>query len=121
MSSSFEDSFEKKQKEISFELEREEHRPKQVEEVSVEVQNFWFRLGREPIPLSLVEFRIIRFLASKPYKAFRREQIVNAVSSNQLPVTDDSLDEHIRTLRDKLGLFSDYIQTVPYIGFRFKP
>jgi hypothetical protein len=23
-------------------------------------------------------------------------------------------------LRDKLGFFADYIQTVPYIGYRFK-
>ena len=121
MTSSFHESFEKKQNEISFELEGEDERRKQVEEVAVRVPNFWFRLGRQPISLSLVEYRIIQFLANKPYKAYRREQIVDAVSSERHPVTDNDLDEHIRTLRGKLGLFSDYIQTVPYIGFRFKP
>ena len=121
MTSSFHDSFENKKEELIFDLERQQARDKQVEEVTVEAPRFLFRLGREPVALSLVEFKIIRFLSQKPYKAFTREQIVSAIHSDHHPVTDDNLDDHIRGLRDKLGLFSDYIQTVPYIGFRVKP
>lgn len=121
MTSSFHESFERKKEELIFDLERQVRREKQVEEVTVEIPRFLFRLGREPVALSLTEFKIIRFLSKKPYKAFSREQIVNAIHTDDHPVTDDNLDEHVRGLRDKLGLFSDYIQTVPYIGFRFKP
>lgn len=120
-SSSWHDSDEKKKADLTFELERRKQRQKQVDEVSAETTGFLFRLGREPVNLSLVEYRIINFLSRNPYKAFRREQIVKAAHSDEHPVHDANLDSHIRSLRSKLGLFSDYIQTVPYIGYRFKP
>jgi DNA-binding response OmpR family regulator len=77
-------------------------------------------LSGQAIPLELIEFRILRFLSSRPYKAFTRQQIVRAISSESHPVTVESLDQHIMTLRDKLGLFSDYVQSVPHVGYRFK-
>lgn len=120
-SSSYHDSFEKKNNELTFEHDKEQRKRKQVDESALDVPRFLFRLGRQPIPLELIEYRIIRFLASKPYKAFRRHDIIQAVHSTEHPVSDANLDEYIRSLRSKLGLFSDYIQTVPYVGYRFKP
>lgn len=121
MTSSYRDSFDKKEDDLTFELDRQIRRQKQVDEVTGGTPQYLFRLGREPIPLSMVEFRIIRFLSARPYKAFPREQIVKAADTEAQPVTEANLDDHIRSLRAKLGMFSDYIQTVPYIGFRFKP
>ena len=121
MNQSFHDSFEKKKEEIVFDLELQEERTKQVDELTYDVPQFLFRLGREPISLSLIEYRIIRFLSARPYHAFSREEIVEATHEDDHQVTDANLDRHIRSLREKLGLFSDYVQTVPYIGFRFKP
>ncbi|MCO6454901.1 MAG: helix-turn-helix domain-containing protein [Pirellulaceae bacterium] len=83
-------------------------------------QSFLQRLGREPIHLNGVEYRILAFLASRPYHAFPRRRIVEAVSTRDEPVTDTTLDQHIASLRDKLGFFRDYVQSVPYIGYRFK-
>ena len=74
----------------------------------------------EVIPLDLVEFRILNFLSRKPYKAYTRRQIVQAISTPQHPVTEQTLDQHVDSLREKLGLFSDYVQSVPYVGYRFK-
>lgn len=77
-------------------------------------------LGYEPVVVGDVEFRILKFLASRPYKAFTPARIVAAVSTPQQPVTIESLRDYILSLRDKLGMFSDYIQSVPYVGYRFK-
>ena len=121
MSSGFQDSFEKRENELQIELEEERRRQRMVEEVSIRRDSYLFRLGRQPVHLSFVEFRIIQFLSQKPYRAYSRAEIVSEVSTDAAPVTDETLDEHIRTLRGKLGIFSDYIQTVPYIGYRFKP
>ena len=74
----------------------------------------------EPIPLELIEFRILKFLARKPYKAYTRRQIAEAVSTQQHPLSEQTLDDHIASLREKLGLFSDYVQSVPHVGYRFK-
>jgi DNA-binding response OmpR family regulator len=91
------------------------------DEVAASPLSFMQRLGREPIRLSGVEFRILSFLAARPYHAFTRRRIAEAVSRPERPVTEESLDEHILGLRDKLGFFRDFVQSVPYIGYRFKP
>jgi DNA-binding response OmpR family regulator len=81
---------------------------------------YLIELSGQAIPLDLIEFRILRFLSARPYKAYTRQQIVTAISTSSNPVTVETLDGHIMTLRDKLGLFSDYVQSVPHVGYRFK-
>lgn len=82
--------------------------------------DYRMKLGRETIWLSTIEYRIIRFLAAHPYRAFTRHSIADAVSTYQDKVGKETLDRHVASLREKLGFFADYIQTVPYIGYRFK-
>jgi DNA-binding response OmpR family regulator len=77
-------------------------------------------LGQETIQLGLVEFRILLFLAGRPYHAFTRRSIADAVSSERHPVEEDTVDQHVASLLDQLGPFHDYVQSVPYIGYRFK-
>ena len=121
MSSGYEDSFDKRERELQIPRDEQRRKQRMVDEVTVRRDRYEFRLGHRPIHLSLIEFRIINLLSKKPYRAFPRQEIIQYITTDQTPVTDETLDEHIRTLRDKLGVFSDYIQTVPYIGFRFKP
>jgi DNA-binding response OmpR family regulator len=82
--------------------------------------SYRFALGHEPIELGNVEFRILLFLASRPYHAFTRRNIANAVRSEESPVEEDAVDRHIASLLEQLGVFHDYVQAVPYIGYRFK-
>ena len=77
-------------------------------------------LGLEPLQLGDVEFRILVFLASRPYLPFSQQSIAEAVTTERLPVSADTVDQHIACLRDQLGFFRDYVQTVPYMGYRFK-
>ncbi len=76
--------------------------------------------GQEAIQLGIIEFRILLFLASKPYYAFTRRCIADAVSSKRNPVVEDMVDRHVDSLLDQLGVFHDYVQSVPYVGYRFK-
>lgn len=78
------------------------------------------RLGRGTIRMTSVEYRILRLLASRPYHPFTRRRIADAVSTESHPVTVDTLSRYIHSLRAQLGFYGDYIQTVPYIGYRFK-
>ena len=77
-------------------------------------------IGREPIELGRVEFRILLLLASRPYRPFSRAKIAEAISSPLQTVDEQDVDQHILSLRDQLGFFRDYVQTVPYMGYRFK-
>ena len=76
--------------------------------------------GDKPIQLGIVEFRILTFLASRPYYAFTRRQIVDALAANALHVDEADVDTHIAHLRDQLGVLDDFVQTVPHVGFRYK-
>ena len=78
------------------------------------------KLGRGTIRLTLVEYRILMFLAARPNHAFTRRRIADAVSTASHSVTVKTLGRYIASLRGQLGFFSDYIQSVPYIGYRFK-
>lgn len=83
-------------------------------------KSFRVAFGQEPIQLGAVEFRILLFLASRPYHPFTRRAIATAVTTELYPLTEETVDEHIDALRDQLGVLHDYVQTVPYIGYRFK-
>jgi two-component system phosphate regulon response regulator PhoB len=83
-------------------------------------RSYQVALGREPIQLGFVEFRILLFLASRPYYAFTRRAIADAIDSVRDPVTEATVDQHVAALLDQLGAFHDYVQPVPHIGYRFK-
>ena len=101
------------------EMAAEQNWPAESEQLA-QPKSYRFALGQQPIQLGQVEFRILLFLASRPYHAFTARAIAEAVSSELEPVTEASLGEHVSSLRDQLGVFFDYVQTVPYIGYRFK-
>ena len=83
-------------------------------------QTYLVKLGRVPIRLDAIEFRLLSFLAATPYRAYSRRRIADAVNTELQPVVEEQVDGHVTTLRAKLGFFRDYVQTVPYIGYRFK-
>jgi len=75
----------------------------------------------QPIDLTPIEFSILCHLASRPYHAYTKAQIVTAVRRwTGQKLQQDEIDQHVWTLRHKLGMFHDYVQTVPYVGYRFK-
>ena len=74
-----------------------------------------------PINLDPIEFRIVTFLASRPYHAFKTEEIIQHVNEKDESMEPEALAQHIQSLRSKMGFFRDYVQSVPYIGYRFKP
>lgn len=83
-------------------------------------ESYRVALGREPIQLGIVEFRILMYLAGRPYHPFTRRSIAEAVHTDYYPVTEDTVDQHVDSLLSQLGVFHDYVQAVPYVGYRFK-
>lgn len=81
---------------------------------------YLIEISGEAITLDRHEYEILRFLSASPYKAFTRRQIAQAVSTFSDPIEEKQIDAAVLSLRGKLGLFSDYVQSVPYVGYRFK-
>jgi DNA-binding response OmpR family regulator len=78
--------------------------------------------GDKPIRLGAIEFQILLFLASRPYHAFTPKQVAKAVAKElkTLPLDQSTLDGHVANLREQLGVLSDFVQTVPGVGWRYK-
>jgi DNA-binding response OmpR family regulator len=78
--------------------------------------------GDKSIRLGAIEFQILLFLASRPYHAFTRKQIADAVAAElkSVPLEQLALDVHVANLREQLGVLSDFVQTVPGVGWRYK-
>jgi DNA-binding response OmpR family regulator len=47
-------------------------------------------------------------------------QIAEAVSTDNRFVSELAVDDYVASLREQLGVFHDFVQTVPYVGYRFK-
>jgi two-component system phosphate regulon response regulator PhoB len=77
-------------------------------------------IGGKPLDLTYTEFQILYSLAKRPGWVFTRSQIVDAIRGDDYPVTDRSVDVQIVGLRKKLGSYSNYIETVRGIGYRFR-
>lgn len=100
--------------------ERQPARRRCVEQIDVGPWSYLAKRGRGTIRLSYVEYRILKLLASRPNHVFSPCRIADAVSTTGRPVTAESLRLYVASLRSQLGFFSDFIQTVPYWGYRFK-
>ena len=102
------------------ELEREEQGPIERFELTIDPAQKQIRITGKLVHTTQIEFAILKLLASRPYWAFSRRRIVVAVAEAGHTLAEESVDEQIASLRGKLGYFSDYVQSVPGIGFRFK-
>lgn len=74
--------------------------------------------NNKSINLTLKEFKLLELLASKPGKAFNRNEILDYVWGDETIVGDRTIDVHIRRVRKKLE--DDIIVTVKGIGYKLE-
>lgn len=66
------------------------------------------------------EFELLYYLANNPGRVFSREVLLKDVWGADVYVVDRTVDVHIRKIREKLDNYSDLIETVKGVGYRFK-
>lgn len=71
------------------------------------------------VALTHKEFEILLLLISNPRQVFSRSQLQDRVWGMEYLGETRTVDVHIRTLRQKLGICSQYIETVRGVGYRF--
>lgn len=72
------------------------------------------------ITLTYKEYELLRLFLSHPGTAFSREQLFATVWGENYMGETRTLDMHIRTLRQKLGDYGKYIETVRNVGYRLE-
>lgn len=72
------------------------------------------------VPLTAMEFAIVRMLASRPGVVFTRERIMDAAYADNVHVSDRTIDSHVRNIRAKFAAAGSdgIIETVHGVGFR---
>ena len=70
--------------------------------------------------LTYMEYELLRFLATNPYRVFTRETLLSRVWGYEYYGGARTVDVHVRRLRAKLGEeYAHLIQTVRSVGYRF--
>jgi DNA-binding response OmpR family regulator len=60
-------------------------------------------LGDRPLPLTTIEFALLRVLAERAGRVLSREQLLELVHGSSDDAFDRSIDVHVSRLRHKLG------------------
>ncbi len=71
------------------------------------------------LDLTLTEFMLLQYLASRPGFVRTRDQIISAVHGRNTVLSSRTVDVHVTALRRKLGELSESIETVRGVGYRF--
>jgi two-component system alkaline phosphatase synthesis response regulator PhoP len=87
---------------------------------TLEVDKFLLKNGDLQIPITLSEFGILKRLILNRGKVLTRSQLLDDVNNDDAFIVDRNIDVHIASLRKKLGLELNLIETVRGVGYRFK-
>lgn len=77
----------------------------------------------QALPLTPLEFRLLRTLLRQPGRVFSRQQLLDAAHADTRNVSDRAIDSHVKNVRRKLVALSaeaDRIATVYGVGYRLE-
>lgn len=79
--------------------------------------------GRE-LPLTPLEYQLLRLLLAAPERVYSRDQLLDALHEDFRDVSDRAVDSHIKNLRRKIDAVAPGLQcigTVYGVGYRYEP
>ncbi len=89
-------------------------------ELDVDAERHQVTFAGTDVPLTSIEFSILKALIARPGIIFDRERIVSSAYGAGMHVSDRTVDSHIRNVRSKLQAAgcATGIETVHGVGFR---
>ena len=93
------------------------------ERLMLDDERFEAVLDGHALPLTPVEFRLLRKLAAQPGRIFARGQLLDALYEDHRVVADRTVDVHVKNLRRKIRAVcpdESIVRTIYGIGYRFE-
>jgi DNA-binding response OmpR family regulator len=90
------------------------------EEILIDKSAREVKINGHTIDLTLKEFELLLYLYEHKNIAISREQILDAVWGYEYYGDLRTVDTHIKNIREKLGEYREYIQTVRGFGYKFE-
>jgi len=95
----------------------------QNEELILDESRNTVMLRGQSLDLTVVEFQLLKLLASDPGRIFTRNQLIDKIYHDHRIVSDRTIDSHIKKLRRKISDAlpgQEFIQSVYGIGYKFE-
>ena len=86
--------------------------------VEIDTDRYLVTVEGEPLALTRTEFGILYALATAKGRVLTRNQLIDEAIGSDAMVTDRTIDVHVTSLRSKLGLARELVETVRGIGYR---
>jgi two-component system, OmpR family, alkaline phosphatase synthesis response regulator PhoP len=77
------------------------------------------KIDDEEIFFPKKEFQLLYFLLSNRGKVLSREVLLNQIWGENIYVVDRTIDVHVAKVREKLGEYSIFLETIKGMGYRF--
>ena len=75
-------------------------------------------VDKKQIFLTVKEFDLLSLLIENKDNVINREKLLNSIWNIDAEVESRTIDVHIRTLRQKLAPYGDYIETIRGVGYK---
>lgn len=95
----------------------------QTEDLVLDETRNMAQLKGHSLDLTVVEFQLLKLLASDPGRIFTRNQLIDRIYHDHRIVSDRTIDSHIKKLRRKISDAipgQEFIQSVYGIGYKFE-
>ncbi len=92
----------------------------ECEDLKVDLTSHKATVKGTEVPLTFTEFRLLKELMAEKGRVLARDQLVDRVMGEGVSVTARAIDVHLASLRKKIAPYSDYIETVRGVGYRFR-
>lgn len=99
-----------------------EQKPNQyrIGPVAVDVGKHTVTVEEEPVTLTFKEFELLSYLMENEGIVLTRDQLLSKIWGYDFDGETRTVDVHIRTLRQKLGLGGNYIETIRGVGYKME-
>lgn len=92
----------------------------QVGPIEVDPAKHTVKVNGEPVVLTFKEFELLCYLMENEGMVLTRDQLLSRIWGYDFDGETRTVDVHIRTLRQKLGTASSYIETIRGVGYKME-
>ncbi len=98
----------------------EVHKPIRIGVIEIHPTHHTVRVAGHEIFFPKKEFEVLLYLAEHAEQVVTRETLLRNIWGSDVMVVDRTIDVHIRKIREKLGKYESYIETLKGIGYRMR-
>ncbi len=92
----------------------------QKDTLAIDLEAHRVEVEGEEVQLTATEFKLLAELVKRQGRVQTRDQLLNTVWGYEFEGYARTVDTHVRRLRQKLGPYAKFVETVRGVGYRFK-